>query len=408
MRFPKWPKGLSLISGPVEAVDPKGPLGFFGSELPALRPVLSVEKGQRVAAGTRLFHDRKRPWIVAVSPVAGIVSRLDPGPRRGIAALEVTPDGDDAVGFDVSASGSREGLIDLMVQSGLWPSVRTRPFGRIADPAGIPEAIFVTATEACDGAPDPDPVIEACADQFWRGLRALPVLCGGRTYLCHGAGLALQDALGVTARLFVGGLPGAHIHALHPVAHGGIVWQIGWQEVIALGHLLETGRIWPQRIVSVSGPAVTHPGLVAAMPGASLHDIAAGRLADAPLRLLGGSAENGVATPFLIPGVRQITALFHDGPSTRPDGLRRLLGSRRPALIPNFWDEKAGPAGILPVPLLRVLAAGDAEAARSLGVLGLVEEDIAALNARLGACNGDGLDYRVLLRQTLDELEAVT
>lgn len=409
MRFPKWPQGLSLISGPVEATASPGPLGFFGTDLLALRPVLSVEIGQRVATGSPLFHDRKRPWIVAVSPVSGVVSRLDPGPRRSIAALEITPEGEEAVEFDLARAGTREGLIELMIGSGLWPFVRARPFGKVADPATHPEALFVTATEGFDGAPDPDAVIAACGDWFWRGVRALPVLTGGATYLCHRPGLDLPALPGVTARAFAGGLglAGAHIHELHPVAHGGMVWQIGWQEVIALGHLLETGRIWQQRVVAVSGPAVTRPGLVAVTPGSRLHHIADRRLADVPLRLLAGSRETGLATPFLAPGMRQVTALAHHGASMRAGRLHRLLTPLAAPFIPNFWDEQASPPGVLPVPLLRALGSGDVEAARRLGVLGLVEEDIAGLNAHLGDGENGGLDYRTLLRQTLDELEAV-
>lgn len=389
----------------METASPKGPLSFFGAEIPSFRPVVTVKEGQKVAAGSILFHDRKRPWISAVSPAAGIVSRLDPGPRRSIAALEITPEGENAISFDLSTSDTRDGLIDLMVKAGLWPSIKARPFGKVADPADVPEALFVTATEAFDGAPDPGPVIASYEDAFRRGLRALPVLGAGRTCLCHTEGLPAPDVPGITTRAFSGGLPGDHIHTLHPVAHGGMVWQIGWQEVIALGYLLETSRIWGQRIVSVSGPAATRPGLVAATPGARLHHIAAGRLADAPLRLLAGSVETGVATPFLTPGIRQITALFHHEKPAHTHGLNRMIKSRRPALIPNFWDETASPSGILPIPLLRALAAGDAETARDLGVLGLVEEDIAALNHRLGGRGGNGVDYTVLLRQTLDELE---
>jgi len=407
MRFPKRPRNLSLISGPVETVGSKGPLSFSGAEIAAFRPVPTVKEGQKVAAGSILFHDRKRPWIAAVSPVAGIVTRLDPGPRRSIAALEITPQGDEAVSFDLSTSGTRDGLIGLMMRAGLWPSMKARPFGKIADPADIPEALFVTATEAFDGAPDPGPVIAAYEHAFWHGLRALPVLSAGRTWLCHAQGLPVPDVPGITTRAFSGGLPGNHIHTLHPVAHGGMVWQIGWQEVIALGHLLETGRIWGQRIVSLSGPAATRPGLVAAAPGTRLHHIAAGRLADAPLRLLAGSVETGAATPFLTPGIRQITALFHDEKPAHSHGLSRMIKPRRPALIPNFWDEAASPPGIPPMSLLRALAAGDAETARDLGVLGLVEEDIAALNCRLGGRDRNGLDYTVLLRQTLDELESM-
>ncbi len=397
MGFPHWAGRPSLMAGPVGEVPPGGPVGIAGADLQGLRPVLAVAEGQRVAAGELLFSDRKRPWIAAVAPVAGVVRRLEPGPRRGISMLEIEPEGEAARAFPTDAAGDREGLVALMTAAGLWTGLRSRPFGRIPDPAGHPEALFVTVTEGQAGAPDPEALLPGFDTWFHRGLAALPAL--GPLHLCHPPGLSPPVLPGVRATAFRAGLPSAHIHALHPVAHGGMVWQIHWQEVVALGHLLETGRIWPQRIVALSGPAAARPGLIAAPIGARLHDIAAGRLRDMPLRLLAGGAE-GVQMPFLRPGIRRIAAVPHRE-AARPGLFGRLTAPRRAALIPNRWDEALAPRGVLPVPLLRALAAGDAAAARDLGALGLVEEDLAAMGARMG-----GPDYPALLRQTLDELEA--
>ena len=412
MRFSRRSAEAGLTGGPIrDLADDCAPdiLGIHGGDLAALRPVVAVAEGQRVAAGQRLLSDRKRPWITVVAPVSGRVSRLEPGPRRGVSALEIEPAGDEAAGFDIPGVPTREGLIRLMVEAGLWAGMRARPFGRVADPARPPDALFVTAMESTPGAPDASAVIGEFSEWFRLGLAALPVLSDGPVWLCHAPGMAVAEVEGVTARAFGGphpaGLAGTHIHRLHPVAHGGMVWQIAWQEVIALGCLLQTGRIWQRRVVSVWGPAVASPGLVAAPLGARLHDIARGRLADVPLRLLAGGLDAGLALPYLRRSVVQVTALPHrDVP--RPGPLRRLMAPARPAFIPNAWDEAAAPPGVLPVALLRALASGDAGAARDLGVLGLLEEDLAALNARLGGNRG-GTDYTDLLRQTLNELEAL-
>lgn len=386
-----------LVAGEVGTMSLVRTLGIAGAELQHLRPILAVAAGQRVSAGDLLFSDRKRPWIRVVAPMAGTVSRLESGPRRGISALEITVEGDDARRFDPAEARQPEGLAALMVASGLWIALRTRPFGRIPDPASRPDALFVTLAEGVDGAPDPSAALQGCEGWFRRGLAALPLLSPGSIYLCHPPALALPDLPGVRPAAFRGGLPSDHIHALHPVAHGGMVWQLDWQEVVALGHLLETGRIWSQRVVALSGPAALRPGLILAPVGARLHDIAAGRLKDMPLRLSAG----GRAASFLRPGMTRILALPHRR-TAPPGAFRRLIAPRLAALIPNPWDEAAAPRGILPVPLLRALASGDAAKARALGVLGLVEEDLAALNARLGG----NPDYPALLRQTLDELEA--
>ena len=389
-----------LIGGAVEPMVGGQLIGITGENLQRLRLSIVVSEGDHVRMGDLLLSDRKRPWITVVSPVEGRVSKLELGPRRGIAALEITPGtGNDARLFEVTSVTSREGLTALMVAAGLWSALRSRPFGRIPDPAQRVDALFVTLTAGRSGAPDPLVAISGLTGWFERGLAALPFLTSGPVYLCHPREFSAPNLPTVKPVAFRTGLPSAHIHTLHPVAFGGNAWQIGWQDVVALGHLIETGRIWSSRIVALSGKAVARPGLILAPIGARLHDIAAGRLNRMSLRLLAGG-ETGQAQTFLRPSIDQIAAVSHR--DSRAGGrLRRLSVSLRSALIPNAWDERQAPPGILPVPLLRALASGDTEKARDLGALGLIEEDLADLSQSL-----DGnADYRMLLRQTLDELE---
>ena len=72
-------------------------------------------------------------------------------------------------------------------------------------------------------------------------------------------------------------------------------------------------------------------------------------------------------------------------------------------LIPGERLERLAPPGILAVPLMRALQLGDAERARELGALELVEEDLAPLGR---ACVSSS-DYGGLLRRVLDRLEAM-
>ena len=74
------------------------------------------------------------------------------------------------------------------------------------------------------------------------------------------------------------------------------------------------------------------------------------------------------------------------------------------SIVPGDWLEANAPAGIYAIPLMRALQLGDAERARELGALELVEEDLAALSR---ACVSSS-DYGLLLRRVLDQLEAMS
>ncbi len=71
-------------------------------------------------------------------------------------------------------------------------------------------------------------------------------------------------------------------------------------------------------------------------------------------------------------------------------------------LVPLASFEQVLPLDIPAVPLLRALSVGDRDAARRLGCLELVEEDVALLSY---VCPGR-TDYGPLLRAVLDDIEA--
>jgi Na+-transporting NADH:ubiquinone oxidoreductase subunit A len=293
---------------------------------------------------------------------------------------------------------------------GLWPAFRTRPFGRIPDPGAVPDSIFVTAMDTNPLSADAAVVLESNAEPFRSGLDGLTMLTNGPVFVCQSPGPALADESKERIRCvrFDGphpaGLPGTHIHRLAPVGGGRVVWHIGYQDVIAIGYLLATGRLWTERVVALAGPGVRDPRLVRTRIGASLDDLTEGELGDGNFRIVSGSALSGRVAGFLGRYHTQVSVLTAVGETARLPILSRLLGNGHnpPApLIPLAAFERAMALDIYPVPLLRALSVGDAETAERLGCLELIEEDLALLSY---VC-ASKTDYGALLRALLDDLE---
>ncbi len=410
---------LSLAGAPAgKAVHEKdvSSAAILGRDFPGVRFDLLVEQGQPVRAGEALLRDRHRPDILFTSPISGTLGSINRGARRALVSLTIVGDKiDSAVSFDVRDVSTREQIRGLMLEAGLWPAIRTRPFGHVANPTGEPKAVLVTAVDTEPLAPDPAVVIAAYPSAFRRGLDALSKLTDVPVYLCRGVNTDIPsgDADALRIAEFHGphpaGLPGVHIHTLCPIGFDGReVWHIGYQDVIALGVLIETGRPWLQRIVSLAGPAVADPRLIAVPMGADIDEVVEGELGDDGARVISGSILSGhiaVGTEsYLGRYHRQITALpeasRRRASSRQADVLDTTLGGEPGPLIPLGDFEQVAPPGVLPVPLLRALLVGDVDRARELGALELVEEDVMLLSY---VCPSK-TDYGGLLRDVLDQL----
>lgn len=386
-------------------------VGLSGHDCPGIRPEFKVSPGQRVLAGETLFVDRKRPDIAFTAPAGGTVRSIDLGRRRAMDLLVIDIDGAEALVFERPDTDDADAIRALIMRSGLWPSFLARPLGRIADPASSPDAIFVTAVDTDPLAADPRIAIGLDRASFRLGTSILPLLTPGRVFVCTSPGSPVADDLGdrVMEVAFSGphpsGLPGTHIHFLHPVRRAS-AWTIGYQDVIAIGHLLRTGRLPRDRVVAVTGPMVSRPSLVRAPLGASLDELLDGELVDGPARAISGSILSGREAAYLGRYHNQITVTVRDEEPERRGPIavlhRFLSGKPDAAIIPREAFERAFPFDIPPVPLLRALSIGDVDTARELGCLDLVEEDLALLSH---LCT-TGTDYGALLRQVLDEVEA--
>lgn len=438
-------RGLDLpITGApeqrIEAARPVRSVAVIGFDYHGMKPTMAVQAGDRVKLGQVLFSDKKTPGVHFTAPGAGVVSAIHRGEQRVLQSVVIDLDGDDAVEFAAYSDGQLDALTGEQVrgnlqQSGLWTALRTRPFSKVPAVDATPASIFVTAIDTHPLAADPAVVIAEAAEDFTRGLRVLARLakvfvCVGENAKVPGSGLS-----NVQVEQFAGphpaGLPGTHIHFLDPVNAHKTVWQVGYQDVIAIGKLFVTGRLSVERVVALAGPMVDKPRLVRTRLGANLDELTAGELkVGKPVRVISGSLFGGRSAR----GACAWLGRYHQQVSCLEEGTEREMlhylragvekhsvmnlyisklnpgklfnfttstnGSPR-AMVPIGNYEEIMPLDILPTQLLRYLIVGDTDMAQKLGCLELDEEDLALCSY---VCAGK-YEYAPILRDNLTRIE---
>ncbi len=437
-------KGLNLpLNGaPVQEIHP-GPTirtaALLGADYLGLKPRLSVEEGDLVGPGTPIFVHKDVPEAHIVSPIAGRVKAINRGARRVLISVEIQAMEGAAEPVDFSGVGdtnTAEGLAERLCAAGLWTSFRTRPYSKVPPVSSRPAAIYVTAMDTEPLAPDAAVVIGAAEEAFARGLEAIASLSDGKTYLCCEAGTDNpgKTIAGIETVEFSGphpaGLPGTHMHFLETPTAGRTVWTIWYQDVIAIGKLLETGHLDGERIVSLAGPLCRKPRLLRTVMGASMGDLTEGEIdASVPVRLISGSILSGRAgegsDAYLGRYDRQVTVIEEDRkqipmgwilPMPGKYAFQPVLGSAlskklyaltsnlnggRRAMVPTGTFEELMPQDFLPTQLLRALLVMDTDTAQDLGALELDEEDLGLVSF---ACPAK-YEYGLALRDCLTKIE---
>ncbi len=440
-------KGLDLpISGvPSPEIDTGRQVrhvALVGDDYVGMKPKILVQVGDAVKLGQVLFEDKKTPGVQFTSPGCGKVVAVNRGAKRKFESIVIELAGEEEVTFpSFSASQleklDRSDIQDILIQSGLWTVLRTRPYSKVPAPETTPHSIFVTAMDTNPLAADPAPIIRAQAQDFNHGLKVLSRLTDGKVFVCKrsGADIPEEDFAGLSIQEFAGphpaGLAGTHIHFLDPVSDQKTVWSVNYQDVIAIGRQLTTGRLWVERIVSLAGPAVKNPRIITTRVGAAIDELVSGELLEGDARVISGSVLSGRQATggyaFLGRPHLQISAIREGRPrdflgwalpgferfSVKPLYATALFSRARKfafsssaegsprAMVPIGSYEKVMPLDIDPPYFLRALIIGDTDKAQALGCLELDEEDLALCSF---VCPGK-YNYGPLLRDVLTHIE---
>ncbi len=432
----KIKKGLDLpiVGSPKQEIDPAkakvSSVGVVCVDFPFLKPILEVKEGDKVKVGSPLFLDNKSGHKFT-SIGGGVVKKINRGERRKLLSIEIGLDSREEYQEFKSFSHSEvldlssEAIKEQLITSGMWNRLRTRPFSKVPNPNSSsnssPRSIFVTAIDTAPLAPDPKVIIKENAKSFALGLDVLAKINGVPVNVCitsHSSNasdfvIPSGKSLNIFFHFFSGphpaGLVGTHIHKIDPITSiSDEVWHLGYQDVIAIGKLFETGRLFVERYVSLAGPQVKNPRILKVREGVNLEEIVAGETLDGENRVVSGSILSGHSASepgmgFLSHFTNTVSVLQEDrrrffhgfvAPgfndfSVKPIMASKLLGKgKRFAfgtllngstrdVVPIGSYEKVMPLDIEITYLVRALLMDDLENAEKLGALELDEEDLA-------------------------------
>jgi len=411
---------LPITGGPKQIIEDGNSVNtvaILGTDYVGMKPTMLVSEGESVKLGQALFTDKKNPGVLFTSPGAGVVKTIHRGEKRALLSVVIELKGAAKVSFDHYKESdlvnlTAEQVKENLVVSGLWTTLRTRPYGKTPAIDSTPSSIFVTAIDTRPLAADPAIIIRERSNDFNNGLTVLANLTAGKLYVCKATGVDMPVANVATVAEFSGphpaGLPSTHIHFLDSVNINKFVWHLDYQAVIAIGALFTTGKLNVERIISLAGPTVKNPRLIRTRVGANTDDLIAGELLDdVESRVISGSVLYGHTAAdwsaflgcysnqvsalqegrarelfgWIVPGKDKYSALnvYTSSVDRKDNRLFPLTtdknGSNR-AIVPVGAYESVMPMDILATPLLKALVIGDSDQAQLLGCLELDEEDV--------------------------------
>ena len=417
----KIKRGLDLpITGsPEQTISEKHvkTVAVLGPDFIGMKPTMAVKVGDKVKLGQLLFTDKKLQSVKYTANGSGTITAINRGERRVLQSVVISLEGNEEITFDSFnenelLSLSREKIVKQLVDSGLWVSLRCRPFSHVANPEVNPHSIFVTAIDTNPLAPSVEKILEGKEGSFKNGLKIISQLTDGKVFLVKKLGENIPSIQNekISVEEFAGVHPagnvGTHIHFLDPVNSNKEVWHVGAQDVVAIGDLFTSGKINVERIVALSGSEVKNPRLLRTRMGASIKELTEGELTENESRVISGSVLHGRESDdnldYLCRYHQQISVIPEDRErkflgwlklgSNQFSVKRSYLSSFFPnkkfkfttnsngeprAIVPIGSYEKVMPLDILPTFLLRALAVDDIEESENLGALELDEEDLA-------------------------------
>ncbi len=414
----------------------------YPSEFEGVKPRLKVAAGDRIKRGDVLFKNKKNEKMLFRSPCGGTVRAVNLGARRfPVEILIERASEEESVTFktytrDTIGQLSREQVVDHLLNAGLWPLIKQRPFNHIADPEAAPKAVFINAASSAPFQADFSVVLKGDEEAFQTGINALAKLTEGKVHLCTSAGSDIPAFGNAESHTFAGkhpsGTTSVHINRISPIQPHDTVYTIAAQDVILIGKLLTTGELPRTKVVALGGPAVKEESRkhYRVPVGASLATLFEKSLIGEDIRVISGNVLWGDQVEpdtcvryygseffaleedrsrhlmgWTMPGLFQYSS--HRVNLSSVMGLNHewnlgtnLHGSHR-AMVVTGWMDKHQPLNIMTDYLVRAALAHDTDEMVQLGILETDPEDF-ALAAFI---DPHKTDVCKIIKQGLQEIE---
>ncbi len=385
------------------------PDNFFG-----LIPRLVVKEGEKIAKGAPIFHSKKDPRILFVSPVSGLIKEVKRGAKRKILKIVIEEQEGEVVSHKIPAFKflDRKKVTELLLNSGSWSFIKQRPYGVMADPNFIPKSIYISTFSTAPLDVDFQFLLKNNKEDFQKGIDVLNFLVDAPVNLSVDAIFSgfFKDTKGVHLLPIKGPHPAGNvsvqIHKNNPINIGEKVWEVRPEDVVNIGKLFSSGQFSAQRTVAVSGESVLQPQYIKTIIGSlvsSITDIS-GFDNTQQNRFINGDvlSGNAVASDGHLDFHNNLLTIIPEGnhyrmfgwlpfmdnkiPSLAKTSLSWLLGSQgynvdtnmngeERAFVVTGEMEKVFPMEIYPMQLLKACMAGDIEKMEVLGIYEVIPED---------------------------------
>lgn len=233
------------------------------SDFHLITPKMVLKEGAILKAGDEIFYSKTQDDIKFVSPVAGKITEIKRGARRVITDIVIEADHTgDARDFGVlNPSADANAIKERLLESGVWPFIKQRPYDVVANPTVTPKAIFISGINTAPLAPDLEFVLEGKESFLQAAVTSLSKLTDGGVHISIGSGNSIFSGLkDVTTHTVKGPHPAGNVGTLinktNPINKGETVWTVAAQDLVIIGELLLTGKFNAQRIISVSGSSI--------------------------------------------------------------------------------------------------------------------------------------------------------
>jgi len=416
----KLKKGLDIkLQGkPVEKITELKLSELYGIKPDDFRnvtPKIIPKVGDKLKAGSPVFYDKNNENFIFTSPVSGVLEEVRRGERRKI--LEIIIKSDNELEYEeFNTNGfenfSREQIVDLLLKSGLWTRIVSRPYGIIPQLEETPKSIHVSTFDTAPVAVNYNFTLKDNISEFQTGIDILKKLTSGDVNVNIDNKITdniFSEIKNAKINKFEGKHPagnvGIQIHHLSPINKGEKVWTLNPQDVVFIGRFFKTGKVDLSKTIALSGYGVEEPQYYKVVSGCQISSILSNQKTEENVRIISGNVLTGKKTEkysFLGYFDNTIT-IISEGNEYEMFGwaklgwnrytatsfflskLRKnkewklntnLHGGKRPFVLTGKIN-KVLPMNILPIYLIKACMAEDIEKIENLGIYEVIEEDLA-------------------------------